>query len=400
MNEFMRIGMILDDTFPPDARVENEAVTLVKEGHEVFLYCHDYEGDKPKEEVIQGIEVRRYFVPQIIYKLSALAYTLPLYHLHQKRVIREFLTTNQIEIVHIHDIRIARSLFMLRDEIKLPLVLDLHENRPEIMKFYSHVNTKSGQLLIKPAEWKKFEYKYIREADQTIVITEQAKQYYEKEINNLGKEIAVVPNTVRKAFYTSPVIDESILRKYEDEFAVLYLGDTGLRRGIETLIHATALLAKKIPNLKVVIVGKNKTDHILYELIAKLELEKSIDMEGWKDFSLFPSYIKSCKIGVCPIHQNIHHNTTFANKIFQYLSLGKPIVVSDCEAQQKVAENYSCGLVHKDRDATDLADKIYELYTDKSLYQELSSNATEAIENHLNWETISTELKEIYSNGE
>ena len=38
----MKIGMILDETFPPDPRVENEAVTLINAGHEVFLFCLTY----------------------------------------------------------------------------------------------------------------------------------------------------------------------------------------------------------------------------------------------------------------------------------------------------------------------------------------------------------------------
>ena len=38
----MRIGMILDSVFPPDPRVENEAVSLIKADHEVFLFCLHY----------------------------------------------------------------------------------------------------------------------------------------------------------------------------------------------------------------------------------------------------------------------------------------------------------------------------------------------------------------------
>ena len=55
----MRIGMILDKTFPPDPRVENEAISLIKAGHEVFLFCLKYnknEGDA----IIKGIRVKRY----------------------------------------------------------------------------------------------------------------------------------------------------------------------------------------------------------------------------------------------------------------------------------------------------------------------------------------------------
>ena len=38
----MRIGMILDTSFPDDARVSNECDELIKRGHEIFLFCLSY----------------------------------------------------------------------------------------------------------------------------------------------------------------------------------------------------------------------------------------------------------------------------------------------------------------------------------------------------------------------
>ena len=55
----MRIGMILDKTFPPDPRVENEALSLAEEGHDVFLFCLTY-GNQMLEEEFNGIHVKRY----------------------------------------------------------------------------------------------------------------------------------------------------------------------------------------------------------------------------------------------------------------------------------------------------------------------------------------------------
>ena len=46
----MRIGMILDKTFPPDPRVENEAIELLKQGHKVFLFCVTYGSKKKKRK--------------------------------------------------------------------------------------------------------------------------------------------------------------------------------------------------------------------------------------------------------------------------------------------------------------------------------------------------------------
>ena len=44
----MKIGMILDQEFPPDPRVQNEAISLIKAGHEVFLFCLHYGSQKQK----------------------------------------------------------------------------------------------------------------------------------------------------------------------------------------------------------------------------------------------------------------------------------------------------------------------------------------------------------------
>ena len=39
-----RVGMIMDTSFPPDARVESEARVLVEAGYQVSLFCIDYGG--------------------------------------------------------------------------------------------------------------------------------------------------------------------------------------------------------------------------------------------------------------------------------------------------------------------------------------------------------------------
>ena len=86
-----------------------------------------------------------------------------------------------------HDIQIARSVFSINKKFNLPIILDLHENRPEIMKYYAHVNSILGKLLIHASQWKKYEYKYIKAAQKVIVITEEAKEYYDLDIINAPK---------------------------------------------------------------------------------------------------------------------------------------------------------------------------------------------------------------------
>ena len=42
MKTNLRIGMILDNEFSGDMRVENEVQALVNAGHEVFVFCINY----------------------------------------------------------------------------------------------------------------------------------------------------------------------------------------------------------------------------------------------------------------------------------------------------------------------------------------------------------------------
>ena len=389
--------MILDAVFPPDPRVENEAVSLVKAGHEVFLFCLHY-GQQKQSEVINAIEVKRYLSNTLEYKVSALAYTIPLYTFLMKRKIRQFIKENEVEVLHIHDIRIAGAVFGVNKKYKLPTVLDLHENRPEIMRFYPHLLRFPGKYVISSKKWKNKEEEFIRKATTVIVVTSEAKDEIKKRLPIDTDKIVEVPNTVRQSFYKSPRVYPEILKQYSNSFVVLYIGDTGLRRGLKTAIKSVHLIKNKIENIKLVIVGKNTTDIILKNLVKNLQVEAHVDFLGWKDQSLFQSYILSSAICISPLHRNVHHDTTYANKIFQYMSLGRPVLGSNASAQEKIIKKANAGLIHQDRDVKDFSNKVLELYNNKDLREEFGKNGSEFIENEFSWENTSKKLLHVYTN--
>jgi glycosyltransferase involved in cell wall biosynthesis len=393
----MRIGMILDNEFPPDPRVENEAYSLISAGHEVILFCVQYKLSKPAEDTYNGIKVRRYKYSRIVYKLSALAYPLPFYHFILKKNLCSFIILNEIDVIHIHDIQVARAVFNVNKEFNKKIILDLHENRPEIMKHYTHVKNFFGQLLIFPNIWKYFEKKYINKAFKTIVVTRQAVDYYRNRYKSTAEKFIIVPNTIREEFVTNSFIDESIVAKYAQNFTLLYLGDTGIRRGTLLLLEALSLLKTNIPEIKLIVVGKSKSDSVLNDYITKNNLSDFVDMCGWQSFNLFPSYITASKIGLSPLLKNIHHDTTFPNKIFQYLAFGKPVIVSDCEAQAELINSEKCGLVFKNGDAKDMASQIMRLYSNQNVYNLMSDNARNSVSTKYNWNNTSLEMINMYS---
>ena len=101
-----------------------------------FICFLNYKGLTPVYEVHRGIHLHRIKVSNLIFKLSALAYTFPFYHNALKPAIRDFIKRVSPDALHVHDMLLAKAVFAVNRNLKLPLTLDLHENRPEILQFY------------------------------------------------------------------------------------------------------------------------------------------------------------------------------------------------------------------------------------------------------------------------
>lgn len=389
--------MILDATFPPDPRVENEAVSLVNAGHQVFLFCLKY-ADEKASEIINGIQVKRYDSTKLEYKLSALAYTVPFYTFLMQQKIKQFIKETKIEALHIHDIRIAQAVFNANKKFNLPVVLDLHDNMPEVMKLYPHLQKFPGKYIISPKKWKQKEEEFIKKATKVISVSPEFIETLQRRLPSEKEKFILVPNTIRASFFEEYTVDASIIEKYKNKFVILYLGDTHVRRGLQTAISSVEKLKDKIPNIKLVIVGKNTTDVVLKQQVEDLELHDFVEFEGWQNVTLFQSYILSSAVCISPLHRNLQHDVAYANKIFQYMSLGKSLLVSDAIAQKRLIERTNSGLVHQEKNVEDFSGKILKLFSDEKLRTELGENGKNFVRNEFSWEQTSKKLLHLYDN--
>jgi glycosyltransferase involved in cell wall biosynthesis len=391
----MRIGMIYDTQFHHDPRVKNEAISLIKEGNEVVLFSLNYD-NLPTEEVIDGITFVRYPSNKLEYKLSAIAYDFPLYHWLMSRKIKDFIRSYQVQALHVHDMVIAEAVVRANASFGLPVILDLHENRPEIMKSYKHLNSTIGKWLINLNRWKKNYYRLAATVDKIVVVTPSAKADIVAVTNKQPDDICVVPNTSKldefHAFKDFPEIKE----KMQGYFNIIYMGETSLRRGTDTAIEAVALLKNKIPQIKLWLIGRSSYDGELKAMVKSRSLEKFVSFEGWKEMAFFPTYFSNSQICLSPLKRNLHHDTTFANKLFQYMGAGTPLIVSNCTEQAELVRNEKCGLVHNADDPVDLADKIYSLYNDPDRARAMGINGKMAVESVWNWDKTIVSLLEMY----
>ena len=388
----MNIGMILEDYYPEDIRVTKEAKALIKNGFQVYLLCMKRENEK-EFEIIDNIKVIRANLP-IKQSLKGLFFRainafIFNHYLWQKN-IENFILKYNINILHIHDLPLFGTANKIAKKYNKKIIIDFHENYPDGLQVWGiwkkdFKNRYIYPILSNYKRWLKFEKFACNQADKVIVVVPEMGERLKK-LHNLQKYY-VVSNTEDIEFQNIK-IDVSIMQKYQNKFIVSYIGGVGYHRGIDTTIKAFNEIKEDIYLLIVGGISKDIKEHL--DSITKTN---NIIYIGQVPFEKVVSYIKVSDICLVPHNDTAHTNNTIPHKLFQYMLLEKPVIVSDCPPLKRVVKECNCGLVFKRNDYLDLKNKILSIYANNSNF---GLNGKRCVENRYNFKNDSDILLKIY----
>ena len=380
MSEQLTIGMVVDNEFYGDPRVYNEAKVLVQAGYCVKVLCLNF-GKYPERENVDGIELIRVSMAQKTKKrLSALMLTLPFYRWFWRKAISVFIASERIDVLHAHDLYMARSAKEGIGSKAVHLVIDLHENYPAAIMGYNWAIRFPARLIVRPWCWTKLEGRYLRMADRIILISDDFRKDILSRFTFLfERNLVVYPNVPDLDELLAYPVEQNIIDK-QDRFIVFYFGGIAERRGIFTCFEALKLLLQKYPSITLLLIGPvDKADQFRFDQYMKdPDLAENVIHYAWKDISLLPSYISISDVCLSPLIKNPQHESGIANKVFQYMLFERPVIVSDCRPQQEVIEKEGCGLVFANENANDLAKQIEKLYNNPSLLKEMGARGRQA----------------------
>jgi len=369
------IAMVVDNEFYGDARVKNEAKILITKGFNVKVLCLSF-GNAPRYEVVEGIEVYRIGISKklkdILFGISNL---IPIYHYLWQYAINRFIKTHNISVVHAHDLYMARSAGKASKKFKIPLIIDLHENYPEAIKNYKWANSFPKKLFARPLLWQKLEPKYLAYASKIVTTTKVFAQILSERHKIDFRKFIVYPNVPDlNEMENYPIVKNVVPNG--NRFYIFYFGGISERRGIYTCIDAIKILKRKYSNIYLMLIGPvdKAEEEVFNAQLSDPEVESNIVYKPWIDISEFPSYVTASNVCISPIVKSIQHETTIANKLFQYMTFSKPLIVSNCAPQIEVIDEANCGLVFESENAHDLAQKIIELYTNGDLCNKMGAN--------------------------
>ncbi len=393
----MRIGMILDNEFTGDLRVENEVVTLQNAGHQVFVLCLNY-GSKRNYEEFGGAKIIR--IPLSLFiknKLRGLNNTIfNLYPIYWAMQIKKFTLKNEIEVLHVHDLWMLESTYKANKNFNLPVLADLHENFVHALNHYKYANTFPGNILISKDRWKQSEVEWTNKATHIITVIEEAVERY-KTLGISEDKISVVANYVNlKSFLASP-IDETIVNRVKENFTITYVGGFDIHRGLESTVKSIPIIKEKIKNIKLVLVGKGSNFETLKQLAKELNVESNILFEGWQPHEKLSSYIKASNLCLIPHLKSVHTDNTIPHKLFQYMIFEKPVVSTNCNPLKRILDETKAGVIYESGNETDLANKVIELYNNPKLCVDMGKKGKDAVLKKYNWDETSKKLVELYN---
>ncbi len=396
----MKTGFILNGDFVNDPRVINEARILAANGHQVYIL------NLPGKDVPKFLEFENNVFllkfplnRKINNYLFAIENTVPIFDIIWSLVIKQLIKKYSIKIIHAHDLYMAKSAGIAAESYSIPLVLDLHENYPAAIREYRWANRFPARLIVKPLKWRRKEKKYLSYANGIIVLSSHFKEslllkYPEIETNR----ISVYPNVPDVQKLLSFKIDKNIFPGKEKHI-IFYFGLLSKRRGIITAVEALEIALKVNPALHLLLIGPIEKAEVddFNKILSRKNLQNHITHYKWKDISEFPSYAFCSSVCISPVLKNQQHESGVANKVFQYMLFGKPLLVSDCIPQLEIIENTGCGLSFRSGDPLDMAAKLLEILSDNDRRISMGENGRKAVLEKYNTEKQGKNIIELYN---
>lgn len=384
-----KILMLLQSEFPPDIRLEKEIKSLSAAGYSVSLMANCYSAEN-SSKTFPNVDIYRLSAP---YKKKSFNKILnfPLFFNPKfvqlgKKLCREI----KPAFIHAHDLPMLPLGLKLGKKFNIPVIFDMHENYPEALKYFD----KKGlvNLLFKNYRLAKYlERKTVPKADKIIVVVDESKNRLISEGIPQDK-VHVVSNTVDPDFYSAQTKFNEI-SDFKNKFVILYTGTISPERGLDTPVKALQMINKEIQNVHMLFVGAGPSLDELKNLAINTGVTENVSFVGWQPHNKLKEYLQVANVAMIPQPSNDFIDTTIPHKLFEYMSQGKPVIVSDAKPLKRIITETEAGEVFRSADPESFADTIKVIYESDKNY---GRNGIEAVKNKYNWDVDSGELLKLY----
>lgn len=280
------------------------------------------------------------------------------------------------DIIHANDLDALLAAYIASRSWKCKIVFDSHEVYTD--------NFGLASAVLKKIFWSIVERWVIKRVDLVVCVSNAASDYFATKYN-IPKPLVVTNCAKRQRLHEY----ENVKSPY---FEVLNHGQFYEGRGYDIMVKAAAISINT--QIKYVLRGFGRMEP---------ELRSFVDEKGLTNVTFAPpvktteliSAASTSHVGLAiTVPINLNFKLSVSNKIFEYVSAGLPVIMSDIPEHRYLNEKYNFGIILKENTAECLRDAVMTMYENEELYREYSANAKRLSE-ELNWETEFAKLLAI-----
>lgn len=252
----------------------------------------------------------------------------------------------------------------------------------QLVKMYSQAQTifdtvdlhfvrEQRRLELEVQHWKNLEFFLAEESDTTFVVSPTEKEILAPE--EFSDKVAVVSN-----IHSLETCDTG----FEERHGLMFIGGFAHPPNEEGIIwfieYVLPLIRKKIPDIHLTIIGSDPTPRL--NALATDAIVVTGYLEDVSDT------FNASRVFVSPLL----HGAGVKGKIGQSFSYGLPVVTTTIGAEGMQLTDGHNALISDSE--TEFANKVVELYTDKFLWQKISTNCRQIIREQFSTDTIRAAL--------
>ena len=184
-------------------------------------------------------------------------------------------------------------------------------------------------------------------------------------------KVFLVANGVDTAQFDPKARGEYLRRQWgvEDKCVVTYAGALGPANAIEAILHAAGIL-RHHSELVFILVGSGKNEARLKELAQEMGLN-NVRFVGPLPKSEMSAALAASQICLATLQNIPMFNTTYPNKVFDYMAAGRPVVLGIGGVIAHVVEEAHGGIVVPPEDYRAMARAIIRLADDLDLREQM-----------------------------
>lgn len=384
----MRILYLYDGAWPKGAtRVRKETRALAAAGHQVHLIARNAEAAAPRmtESWMEVWRLPRIRIAGLRYALNFPLFVNPLWLWRIRQVIRAI----RPDLILVCDLPLAPCAVWFGWLKGITVHYDMGEIYPEFLRSLRQLERQGPlkRLIRSPvaAEW--LERAVLKRVACTYVVSVESRDRC-IELGVAPNRLVLVGNTPEEL----PDIDHPcpVPPEIQDLVAarksiLLFVGILIADRGVLDVIRGLPGLLGRNPETVLVVVGDGPAMPDLVKEVKALHLETSVRFVGWKQLDELKGYYGASHVGLLPFRDSPHIRLTLANKLFDYMAAGLPVVASDLPSTRRIVLDTEAGVLHEADNPQDFARVAALLLADSALRQRLGRNGRLAVEGKYSW---------------